>query len=138
MARLILPVRITSENKRVHVVDSVEIECSSADCFFCKQNLETAFIAWEFSIPIPLPPVGKKYKSLLRQNSRGKTVQEICYTCQKIPCYFCKRAQCKEWHKEEARKGQEQGCSGWESGRCKKFICKKALIKTNWHDPLVQ
>jgi len=124
--------KITPEGKRYHIVSGVNVRCYGNDCTICKSSKEHIFEEWEESIPYPLPPKGKRYKIPLKQKHRGKAISEICYSCKKIPCYICKRTECPEWMKEEARKGQEEGCVGWERGRCADFICDKGVINSHW------
>jgi len=128
--------RTGTDGKKYHQISSdASVECNGQDCNLCKQELEETFQEWEQSVPIPLPPEGKKYKKKRTQRNRGKTIMEICYSCkvEDAPCYICRRGKCESWMKEEARKGQEEGCASWENGRCVSFDCVKRLIKTTWH-----
>ena len=129
---------ITEERnkKKYHLIGDVKIACSGTGCLICEQqDIDEKFKEWEETVPFPIPPKGKRYKKRRIQRNRGKTIQEICYSCKKIPCYICSRGACPEWMKENARKGQEEGCSSWEKGnRCTSFFCEKELIKTNWHN----
>ncbi|MDY6895296.1 MAG: hypothetical protein SVO01_07785 [Thermotogota bacterium] len=123
-----------NKGKKFHNISGVYIECSGKDCNLCKMTTEERFEKWESSIPFPVPPKGKKYKKKRIQELRGKTIQEICYTCPMVdqPCYVCSRRKCEYWMKEENRKGQEFGCVSYENGRCKDFVCKRGIIKTKW------
>ncbi len=125
---------ITKKNKKYHSINDAWIECSGEGCIFCEGDTDISFKAWENSIPFPIPPRGKKYVRPSFQKNRGKTIEEICYTCKEIPCYICKRTNCKDWMKEEHRKGQEKGCKFWENNRCIEFSCEKGLIKTHWRN----
>jgi hypothetical protein len=125
---------IKQDNTKYHNINGNLIECKGGDCLICNSSLDEKFKIWEQSIPFKIPPKGKKYKNPQKQANKGKTIKEICYTCQEIPCYLCKRTSCKEWMKEKSRKGQEQGCIGWENGRCNIFVCKRGLIESNWKD----
>ena len=117
-----------------HEVGGAYMQCGGLDCVICKSKLEEDFQDWEASVPIPIPKKGKHYKKKRIQKNRGKSILEICYTCREIPCYVCRRNECEQWQKETHRKGQEDGCSHWENGRCNEFFCEKGLIKTTWHD----
>lgn len=123
---------IDKDGTRYHIVGENSISCSGQDCEHCQSGKTLAFEDWENSVLYPIPPRGKKYKKEIIQRNRGKTIREICYSCKKIPCYLCRRTKCKLWHKEQERKGQEIGCQFWEKGRCKRFQCKKGIIKTFW------
>jgi hypothetical protein len=127
-----LPTIKDNTGKKFHIVNGTKVECQGQDCIFCKRDTDLSFQLWESSIPYPLPPKGKRYKNPLKQTNRGKTIAEICYTCKEIPCYICKRTKCPKWMKEEERKGQEEGCSSWQMGRCLEFSCSKGLIKSHW------
>ena len=116
-----------------HVFNGAHVECAGGDsCIFCRGNIGEKFTAWEESIPIRMPPEGKRYKNKLKQKNRGKTIAEICYTCKEIPCYICRRTKCEHWQKEAHRKGQEEGCAHWETGRCIEWSCDKGLITSMW------
>jgi len=119
---------------KVHIIGDVRISCSGVGCLICEQQEnDLNFLEWEQTIPFPIPSKGKKYKKKKIQKNRGKTIQEICYSCRKIPCYICSRTECSEWMKDRTRKGQEEGCVDWEEGRCSSFYCERGLIKTHWH-----
>jgi len=130
-----MKVKVEKEgNERFHIIGDVRIFCSGQGCYFCnQQSLNLSFAEWEEIIPIPIPPKNKKYKKKRIQKIRGKTIQEICYSCKKIPCYICRRTKCSLWMKEKSRQGQEEGCHNWEQGRCVSFECERGLIKTHWH-----
>ncbi len=133
MAELIVRTLKSKDGKTFHTINDINIECSEKGCAICNQDIEVAFRKWETSILIPMPKKGKRYKNKTLQKHRGKLILEICYTCKKIPCYVCRRTKCKEWMREEHRKGQEQGCAHWENGRCTGFSCKKGLpIRPSW------
>ncbi len=130
----IIRTAINKRGERFHAVDGQEISvsCTGNDCIHCSYGNTLSFLEWEHSIQYPIPPKGKRYKNPIAKKNSGKNIIEICYTCKKIPCYICKRVKCREWMKEDERKGQEEGCSRWEQGRCRDFICKKGIIKTAW------
>jgi len=129
------PNTIVGKNgKKYHNISGIYIECSGQDCNFCKGETEISFSDWENSIPYPIPKKGRRYKNPLIQKNRGKTIAEICYSCETIPCYICKRTKCDQWMKEKAREGQKEGCANWENDRCNNFHCKKGIIKTTWKD----
>ena len=133
MSKFNIITRINSEDKtKYHIINDTAIECSGADCRICKMNEEISFEEWESSIPYPIPPKKKKYKSKIAQRNRGKTIKEICYTCNPVPCYICKRKECKDWWKEEDKKGQEKGCGYFLDNKCTNFICEKGIVKKKW------
>lgn len=125
---------INDKGERLHAIDGeeVSISCTGQDCIHCNYESTRSFLVWESSIPYPRPPKGKRYKRPIARKNMGKSIIEICYSCKKTPCYICVRTKCEYWHKEEERKGQEEGCSRWEQGRCRDFVCKKGIIKTHW------
>jgi hypothetical protein len=115
--------------KTYHVIDGNNIQCDGKDCFICKDNILENFGSFLKDIPFPIPPKGKRYKKKKSRDNQGKTVKEICYTCKTVPCFICKRTECKLWHKEEDLKGQEKGCNHWNDGLCMKWVCEKGIIK---------
>lgn len=126
------------KNTKFHLINELEIECSGQDCAICKKDFEESFITWQNTVPFPFPPKGKRYRNSNRQRNRGKTILEICYTCKQIPCWICKRVKCKKWMKEQHLKGQEQGCSSWENGRCSTFACEKGLVLSHWREEIAK
>ena len=133
MSKFKISTHFNSEEKtKYHIINESSIECSGADCKICKMNEELSFEIWESSIPYPIPRKKKRYKNKLFHENRGKTIREICFTCREIPCYICRRKECKEWWKEGDRKGQQEGCSWWKDGKCINFVCEKGIIRKKW------
>ena len=129
----LIPKTVRIKNQIFHIYDDATIQCSGADCRICNSALDVSFDDWKMSIPFPIPPKGKRYKRKEVQKNRGKSIEEICYTCKKTPCFVCRRTKCKQWMKRPETRGQEKGCAYWENGRCTDFFCDKRLIKEDWH-----
>jgi len=133
MAKLRLGIiRDKKTGKLFHRMDEATLECSGKDCIFCNAEIEISFEEWESSILFKLPRKGKKWRNPIAQKYRGQTIREICYSCKKVPCYLCRRGDCKEWWKEADRKGQEDGCRWWKNGKCNNFVCEKGVIEKSW------